>query len=129
MQTYLKKALHQNLHFILVKKCPSKTSDRRWEKDKNTVAERSRAVVPNLGCVRNLKGYARFKYYAEMNNIYFQKPLRVLKILYLCLGVREYKKVRNHWFRALCNASSNWFAKCTFFVGLVFYLDWTKNKG
>ena len=31
----------------------------------------SKPVVPNLGCVRNLKGYAIFKSYAVLSNIYF----------------------------------------------------------
>ncbi len=62
-----------------------------------------RTSVPNLGNVRNLKGVRQnFKVVNESGHkipdIIF---LRVREFSFSCLGVREQKKIGNHWFRIL----------------------------
>ena len=38
----------------------------------------SSTAVPNLGYARHLKGYARFKSYSDLSNIYFLKSRKFL---------------------------------------------------
>ena len=44
--------------------------------------------------MKNLKGSARFKSYADLNNIHFKKPLMgIRKFLFLCLGYVSTKRL------------------------------------
>ena len=78
---------------------------RSWNFDHSANELLFRAAIPNLGYVHP-RGYMRnlkwFKYYAILSNIYFdlKNSQGVRKFLFLCLGVREHKKVGNRWFRA-----------------------------